>query len=323
MVKITAPIHSPKDCEALIAAGADELYCGVMASDSERLNFRPVRHANLSDFDSLKKLTGTASAKNVPVYFCLNAFQAGAGLALQLDQAARALDCGAAGLIIADFSLIPTLRKLAPGAKIILGTAASCSNPEAAAFYAGAGADRVVLERQLTVTEIREIAAAAAERGLETEIFVRNITCLNLNGLCQLHHLLETLHSGGRRLPPCRQAHEISAFGRSAAPVAADAGLYCGACAAAPLLDSGLTAVKIVGRDFPAPRILADIKFVKACLAAAETRRGGSHAAAGAALHSDIYGAACRAEQCFYPEIRRELSGAGAARKAAKENSHG
>ncbi len=330
MLKITAPIHAPDDCEALINAGARELYCGVMSGENDCLNFRPVKKANLPDFSSLGRLVGIASRRGTAVYFCVNAFHSGESFSLQLDQVEKALRCGVSGFIIADFSLIPGIRKLSAAAKIIMSTAAACANSEAVGFYARLGVNRVVLERLLTIDEITSIANAAAPQGIEVEIFVKNITCVNINGLCHLHHSLDTVVAGGRRLPPCRQDYELRFFENSAGgggPVLktdskAVSGnrLYCGVCALYPLFTSSVAAVKIVGRDLPVSKVLKDTGFIARYMAELQTGRlnDGNFISRGISLYADYYGAPCAEGQCFYYETRRRRPGAAVNEPKAK-----
>ncbi|MDR3283931.1 MAG: U32 family peptidase [Treponema sp.] len=84
--------------------------------------------------------------------------------------------------IVQDLGLVELLKKHFPGAALHLSTQANCVNREAAKLYHRMGFKRIVLGREASLTEIREIKDAAPE--LELEAFVHGAMCIAYSGRC-------------------------------------------------------------------------------------------------------------------------------------------
>jgi hypothetical protein len=327
--KIAAPIADPAAAEELIRAGASEFFCGIGSERYRYLSARNYAAANLKDFDALKALTAAAAPHGVPVYLCVNSYINCRDV--QGEVLERAAACGVAGFILADAALIPGVKAACPGARIVLSTLAVCMNSQGLEFYAGQGVRRVVLERQHTLAEALALGRTAARLGLELELFVKNLTCTNINGTCLFHGLVGDRAvfergAGGGAAPcanpknnaPCRRDHSITFFRRDGGGgiSSMDSGespenrpefLYCGACMLYLLAEAAPAAVKIVGRNFPPKRILRDVAFVRKYLdlLAAGALNGANYTAEGRRLHREFYGRDCSAEECYYFEPRK------------------
>ena len=84
--------------------------------------------------------------------------------------------------IIQDIGLIPILQKHFPNAALHLSTQASCVNREAVKMYQSLGFSRIVLGREITLKEIKEIKDAAPE--MELEAFCHGAMCIAYAGRC-------------------------------------------------------------------------------------------------------------------------------------------
>jgi U32 family peptidase len=189
-MKITAPFDSVDEVKPLIDAGADELFCGVY-SDAWRdigiyPNARYISYGNLENFKQLKNALSVSKGYRIPVYLCINEFLGQGVFGLILDDIAAAVDVGIDGFIIADFGLIPSIKKLKNNCKIILSSLNPCFNRHALRLYKDLGVDRFVFPyNQLTLNEIQSILSAAQEISMETEMFVHSdVVCKNINGYC-------------------------------------------------------------------------------------------------------------------------------------------
>ncbi len=84
--------------------------------------------------------------------------------------------------IIQDIGMIRVLRKEFPDIPLHLSTQANCVNAEAAKMYRDLGFRRVVLGREASLAEIREIKDAAPD--LEIECFAHGAMCIAYSGRC-------------------------------------------------------------------------------------------------------------------------------------------
>lgn len=84
--------------------------------------------------------------------------------------------------IIQDLGMVRLLQKEFPNVHLHLSTQASCVNKEAVRMYHDLGFTRVVLGREATLSEIREIKDAVPE--MELECFAHGAMCIAYSGRC-------------------------------------------------------------------------------------------------------------------------------------------
>lgn len=163
-----------------IAYGADAVYIG-----GRDYSLR----AKASNFtvEDIKKAADIAHAAGRKLYVTVNVFARNADfkeMAAYIRELARAqVDA----VIVADLGVMAVIRKTAPQLRVHVSTQANITNTEAARFWGSTGAARVVLARELSATEITEIAR---ESGVETEIFVHGAMCIAYSGRCLMSKFL-------------------------------------------------------------------------------------------------------------------------------------
>ena len=84
--------------------------------------------------------------------------------------------------IVQDLGIVPILQKEFPDAALHLSTQASCINASAALFYKRLGFKRIVLGREASLKEIREIKDAVPD--MELEAFCHGAMCIAYSGRC-------------------------------------------------------------------------------------------------------------------------------------------
>ena len=84
--------------------------------------------------------------------------------------------------IVQDIGIVPILHKYFPEAELHVSTQASCVNREAVKMYKSMGFSRVVLGREVTLKEIREIKDAVPD--MELEAFAHGAMCIAYAGRC-------------------------------------------------------------------------------------------------------------------------------------------
>lgn len=199
---IVAPIVRLNEAEAVINAGADEIYCGVFIKErSDKysigcLNKRPGASLNLVNYSDLKMLVKKAHLYNIAVNFTLNEFYYEREFLLANEQMEKALDCGVDALIISDIGLICKLReKRYDRVKLHISTAGTTFNSETIKFYKELGASRIILPRHLTLNEIRNLATKIKDiSDIDLEIIILNERCYNIDGFCAFRHGVFTFY---------------------------------------------------------------------------------------------------------------------------------
>jgi putative protease len=324
-MKITAPICRLEEAGPLIAAGADELYCGVYHSGwfptGAGPNTKPLSRPNLGSFAELARLTAFARARGVPVYAAFNgSHHLASSRALALEDIAKALRAGASGIILADNALIRAFRRLHPGVPLIVSTMANCFNSEAVSFYRDLGVSRIVLPRDLSLPDLGRLRSELDKKRLKVplEFFVQNLTCRNVDGLCRYHSLRLLKTSRFRdSVPgkvPCLLPYNAEFISRSGGRAGTDHGFrlgaarkkVCAACGMFHFRKLGIAYLKIVGRGLPAPVKIADVKFISALRDLLKKRRGGFEGFSGGAkkAYRRFYGRPCRPSECHFTSPR-------------------
>ena len=167
-------------------------------------------------------------------------------------------DVGVDALIVADMGAFTLAGKYAPGCARHISTQASISNYETARAWYGLGARRVILARELSLEEIREIREKTPS-DLEIEAFVHGAMCVSYSGRCLLSNYMTGRDSSrGACAQPCRYQYALMEEKRPGEyfPVEEDAqGTYilnsrdmCMIDHVGDLIDVGLDSLKIEGR---------------------------------------------------------------------------
>lgn len=161
-------------------------------------------------------------------------------------------------LIAADLGAFTLAGRYAPRCERHVSTQASVANFETARAWYDLGASRVILARELSLEEIREIRQKTPPE-LELEAFVHGSMCVSYSGRCLLSNYMTGRDSNrGACAQPCRYQYYLMEEKRPGEyfPVFEDGkGTYimnsrdmCMIDHVDDLLDAGLTSLKIEGR---------------------------------------------------------------------------
>ncbi len=186
------------DIEAGYAAlyyGADAVYLGLKQFSAR---------ATATNFDekNLGEFTGYAHSLGRKVYVALNTLIKED----ELDDLMKNLDmcvrCGIDALIVQDIGVARIVKNVYPELELHASTQMAVHNKEGALALQKAGFSRVVVARELSLSEIKEIADIP---NLETEAFIHGALCYSYSGVC-LFSALEYGRSAnrGRCIYPCR-----------------------------------------------------------------------------------------------------------------------
>ncbi len=107
------------------------------------------------------------------------------------------------GLIVSDPGIIRLVKKHLPNVDLHLSTQANTTNKEAVRFWWEQGIKRIILARELTLPEIKEIHQAVPQ--MELEVFVHGAMCMSYSGRCLLSKWMTNRSANlGDCAQPCR-----------------------------------------------------------------------------------------------------------------------
>ncbi|KYG36164.1 peptidase U32 family protein [Priestia endophytica] len=114
---------------------------------------------------------------------------------------------GVAGIIVADPLIVETCRKVAPSLEVHLSTQQSLANWKAVQFWKEEGLERVVLARETSAEEIREMKEKV---DIEIESFIHGAMCIAYSGRCVLsNHMTARDSNRGGCCQSCRWDYDL------------------------------------------------------------------------------------------------------------------
>jgi putative protease len=203
MFELLSPAGDLEKLEAAIRFGADAVYCG-----GPSLQLR-TQDASMT-LEELYHAIGYAHARRKKVYVAVNAFARNGDL-IKLTDYFRELDAlGADAVIVSDLGVLSAAAQAAPNLPIHVSTQANCLNHGAASMYHRLGARRIVLGRELSLSEIREIRDKTPPE-LELEAFVHGAMCMAYSGRCLISAFLTGRDANrGDCAQPCRWKYRLT-----------------------------------------------------------------------------------------------------------------
>ncbi|MDR1955452.1 MAG: U32 family peptidase [Treponema sp.] len=173
-IELLAPAGSPEALDAALGEGADGVYLGL-----KYFNAR-MRSANFTyaQFEGALRSLRRMGRK---LYVTINTVfeQREADRLYQLLRYAASL--GPDGIIVQDFGIIPLVREHLPMLKLHASTQMNVASVHGVNLLSKYGVSRVVLARELSLDEIRDIRL---QTNMELEVFVHGALCVSASGLC-------------------------------------------------------------------------------------------------------------------------------------------
>ena len=200
--EILAPAGDKDAFLAALAAGADAVYCGL-----KRFSARAT--ATNFDVSEMGALTDLAHRQESAVYVTLNTLIKPDELA-DCRQMIHAIahEVLADGIIFQDPAMIELARQVGFKGELHLSTIGNVSFPKALDTLQNLDrVTRVVVPRELTVDEIKTMAAHCPEK-IALEVFVHGALCYAVSGRCYWSSFLGGKSSlRGRCVQPCRRIY--------------------------------------------------------------------------------------------------------------------
>lgn len=198
--ELLAPAGNLEKLKIAVMYGADAVFIG-----GQEYSLR----SNADNF-TLEEITeGVNFAKqyNAKIYVTTNIIAHNENIT-GLESYLRGLeDAGVCGIIVADPLIIETAKRVAPKLERHLSTQQSLSNWRAAQYWKEEGLERVVLAREATAEEMKEIKEKV---DIEVEVFVHGAMCIAYSGRCVLsNHMTARDSNRGGCCQSCRWNYDL------------------------------------------------------------------------------------------------------------------
>jgi len=200
--ELLAPAGSLDAVRAAVANGADAVYLGA-----SRFNARD-EGAQLS-LEELGEACRIAHERGRRIYLTLNVLIKPSEVVDALMFLGEAVDLGIDAVIVQDIGLITLIRKLYPSLEVHGSTQMTVHDGAGAAVAESLGVHRIVLARENTLDDIREIRAAVPNLGLES--FVHGALCISYSGQCFMSGMIsERSANRGSCAQSCRKDYVLT-----------------------------------------------------------------------------------------------------------------
>ncbi|HEX3013274.1 MAG TPA: U32 family peptidase [Methanobacterium sp.] len=266
MIKIVELLSPARDFQALNAAisnGADSVYVGI-----EGCNMR----ANVKNFtiQDLKEAVEMCHDADKKIYICTNTIMKNKDISYLKEIIPTIYSYGVDALIISDLGALKIARENDMEAHMSIQ--ANVSNFESLNLLGELGVKRVVLSRELSLKEIREIKE---NTNLEIETFIHGAMCVAVSGRCFLSsHLYEKSANCGECLQPCRKEWKLTSEDRNEFKLLQNENEshilspkdLCTIKYIPKLIEAGIDAFKIEGRARPADYVATVTRVYRAAI---------------------------------------------------------
>lgn len=196
-IELLAPAKDGSTAQAAIQAGADAVYIGAPRFSA--------REAAGNTLQTIEQLAAFAHQYYARLYVALNTLLRDRELPQAERMIRRLWDAQIDGLIIQD----PGLLELdLPPIPMIASTQMDNATPDKVKFWQDVGFTRVILARELTLDQIRQIRRHTS---VELECFIHGALCVGASGRCYMSYA-----AGGRSgnrgqcAQPCRHQYTLT-----------------------------------------------------------------------------------------------------------------
>ncbi len=195
MSEILAPCGTFEALTAAVNTGADAVYLGCV-------DFNARKNAENFTSDRLKEAIELCHRNSVKVYITLNTLIYDREAESFIRTVTECAENGADALIVQDLGAAALIRKTVSDIPLHASTQMTVNSPAGAMLAKELGFSRVVLGRELSFEQIRDIVSSC---DIETEVFVHGALCVSVSGQCGMSAALGGRSANrGMCAQPCR-----------------------------------------------------------------------------------------------------------------------
>ena len=200
-MKIVAPAGNMERFYSAISATADEIYLGLKG-------FGARRNAENFTVEELKKAIDYAHLRGSRIFLTLNTIMTNREIELLYPTLKDLYNYGLDAIIVQDLGYAEYLHKNFPSIEIHGSTQMTVANYYEINYLKELGFKRIVLPRELSFEEIKEIRK---NTDIELEVFVSGSLCISFSGNCYMSSFIGG-RSGNRGMcaQPCRKEYKTS-----------------------------------------------------------------------------------------------------------------
>lgn len=198
--ELLAPVGDMDMFEAAILANADAIY---LAGDK----FGARAYASNFDLEQLNNLTIKAHKHGIKVYLTVNTLIKDSEFKDLYDYLSEISKIGVDALIVQDLGVYYFIKKHFLDFEIHASTQMNVNNFYGAKYLQDLGFDRVVIGRESSLDELKEISS---NLDIDVEFFVHGSLCVCVSGQCLISSLIgQRSGNRGRCAQPCRKIYDI------------------------------------------------------------------------------------------------------------------
>ncbi len=247
--ELLAPAGNFEKLKTAIHYGADAVYMGLSG-------FSLRAKADNFSYEELQSAVEFVHRNNKKLYVTINIFPHNRDIVLIKDHLNNLKIIKPDGIIVSDLGTLDVASETAPDIPVHISTQANITNFRSAKVWERLGAKRLVLARELSLDEIKEIRDNVS---LELECFVHGSICISYSGRCYMSSFINNRSANlGACTNTCRWDYtlmENSRPGTSYPVYENDRGTYvmssrdlCMIEHLDKLADAGVNSFKIEGR---------------------------------------------------------------------------
>lgn len=185
--ELLAPAGNFEKLRTALHYGADAVYMGLSG-------FSLRAKADNFSTDELERAAAFVREQGKKFYITVNIFPHNRDITQIKDHLSFLNNISPDALIISDLGAFEMASEYAPRIPVHVSTQANITNYRSAIFWEKMGAKRLVLSRELTINEIKEIRDNVS---VELECFVHGAICISYSGRCYMSSFF-TNRSGNR-----------------------------------------------------------------------------------------------------------------------------
>ncbi|MFC1584505.1 U32 family peptidase C-terminal domain-containing protein [Fibrobacterota bacterium] len=202
--ELTAPAGNTEKLKYALAFGADAVYAG-----QPRFSLR-ARENGFKELDDIAEAIDYVHTQGKRFYLTSNIIPHNNKVESFKRSLYDYMELGPDALIMTDPGMIQFVRRNFPGQAIHLSVQANCTNWVTARFWYELGISRIILSRELNISEIKLIHEKVPE--VELEVFVHGAVCMAYSGRCLLSNYLSHRDSNqGVCSNACRYKYQLYA----------------------------------------------------------------------------------------------------------------
>lgn len=201
-IELLAPAGDLEKLKMAILYGADAIYLGGEAFGLRKAS------KNFS-IDQIAEGINYAHDRGKRVYVTLNIVPHNDDLVGLEEYVVSLYNIKVDAVIVSDPGMFSIIKRTIPEMEIHISTQASVTNYETIMFWYNLGARRIVLARELSFKEIKEITLKIPE-DLDIEAFVHGAMCMSYSGRCLISNYMTGRDANmGDCAQPCRYKYAV------------------------------------------------------------------------------------------------------------------